>query len=579
MEERLAELGIKSNLLGSGEDARSALFVPLVVGGEATGRISLQNLDHEHAFTEADVRLLTTIAGSLSVALENARLFEETRQRNAELALINEVQRGLAQNLEMQGMYDLVGDRLQEIFDAQVVDIAIVDRSSELIHFPYTIERGVRFPDEPMQIIGFRKHVLDTREPLVLSGDVSEKAKEFGQPVAIQGEPARSGVMVPLVVGGTANGVISLQNLDREGAFSDGDVRLLTTLAGSLSVALENARLFEETRQRNAELALINAVQRGLAENLETQAMYDLVGDRLLDIFDAQVVDIGILDRDAEAIHFPYAIERGVRFPDQPIAVVGFRKQAMDTRTTVVVNEDVPRRAIAVGQPRAIQGEEPKSEVFAPLVVGGRATGVVSLQNLDREHAFDESDVRLLTTLAGSLSVALENARLFEETRQRAAELAIVNDVGQALAEQLELDVLIERLGDQLREAFDADIVYVALHDRRRPDRVRVPQRGRRAGAPGAAPVRRRAHLGDHREPRAAAAEPRGGVPGVRRRDGRVARPFVPGRADHGRLPGDRRDQRAEQGPRRALRGDRDPAALDDRRERGRRDPERPTLP
>ena len=95
------------------------LFVPLIVGGEATGRISLQNLDHEHAFSEADVRLLTTIAGSLSVALENARLFEETRQRNAELALINDVQRGLAENLEMQAMYDLVGDRLHEIFDAQ----------------------------------------------------------------------------------------------------------------------------------------------------------------------------------------------------------------------------------------------------------------------------------------------------------------------------------------------------------------------------------------------------------------------------------------------------------------------------
>ncbi len=96
------------------------IFVPLIVGGEATGRISLQNLDREHAFSESDVRLLATLAGSLSVALENARLFEETRQRNAELALINDVQRGLAENLEMQAMYDLVGDRLQEIFDAQV---------------------------------------------------------------------------------------------------------------------------------------------------------------------------------------------------------------------------------------------------------------------------------------------------------------------------------------------------------------------------------------------------------------------------------------------------------------------------
>ena len=65
---------------------------------------------------------------------------------------------------------------------------------------------------------------------------------------------------------------------------------------------------------------------------------------------------------------------------------------------------------------------------------------MISLHNLDREHAFSEADVHLLTTLSGTLSVGLENARLFEETGQRAAELAIVNNVGQALAEQLELD-------------------------------------------------------------------------------------------------------------------------------------------
>ena len=85
--------------------------------------ISLQNIDREHAFSEADERLLTTLAGSLSVALENARLFDETRQRNAELALINSVQRGLAEKLDLQAIYDLVGDKIQEIFDAQVVDI------------------------------------------------------------------------------------------------------------------------------------------------------------------------------------------------------------------------------------------------------------------------------------------------------------------------------------------------------------------------------------------------------------------------------------------------------------------------
>ena len=114
----------------SGEPAKSALFVPLVVGGRATGVISLQNLDRTHAFSESDQQLLETLAGSLSVALENARLVHETRQRNAELALINSVQESIAGELDQQAIYDLVGEKLREIFDAQVVDIAVHDETA-----------------------------------------------------------------------------------------------------------------------------------------------------------------------------------------------------------------------------------------------------------------------------------------------------------------------------------------------------------------------------------------------------------------------------------------------------------------
>jgi GAF domain-containing protein/CheY-like chemotaxis protein/HPt (histidine-containing phosphotransfer) domain-containing protein len=464
--ERADELG-DAQLMGSGEDALSGVYVPLMVGRDAIGRITLQNMDREHAFSEADVRLLTTIAGSLSVALENARLFEETRQRNAELALINDVQRSLAENLEMHAMYELVGDRLQEIFDAQVVDIGVLDRESGKLRFPYSIERGVRYPDEEIDVGGLGGYVMETRQPLLINERATERSVELvgGVPLVGSEEPAKSVLFVPLIVGGEATGRISLQNLDHEHAFSEGDVRLLMTLTGSLSVALENARLFEETRQRNAELALINDVQRGLAENLEMQAMYDLVGERIGEIFDAQTVDIGVVDEDAGSIWFPYSIERGERLIDHPIEIMGFRKIALETRAPVVINEDMERRCIEAGNPFAIAGEPSKSSLFVPLLIGNRGTGVISLHNLDREHAFGEADVRLLTTIAGSLNVALENARLFEETRQRAAELAIVNNVGQALAEQLELEALIERLGDQLQEVFNADLVYVALHD------------------------------------------------------------------------------------------------------------------
>ena len=151
----------------------------------------------QHAYSDSDDALLSTIASSMGVALENARLFGETKrlltetdERAAELAIINEVQRGLAERLDMQAMYDVVGDKLQEIFDAQVVDIGVVDRDASQIRFWYTIERGVRFPDEPMAIEGPRARVLETREPLVINERANEQVLAMGQssPV-LQGNP------------------------------------------------------------------------------------------------------------------------------------------------------------------------------------------------------------------------------------------------------------------------------------------------------------------------------------------------------------------------------------------------------
>jgi PAS domain S-box-containing protein len=454
------------NPLLSGEMPKSVLYVPLVTGGKATGVISLQNIDREHAFTDSDQQLLETLAGSLSVALDNARLVHETRQRNAELALINSVQAAIAGELDPQAIYDLVGDKIRDVFDAQVVDIAVYDESAGLLRFPYTIERGERLEEEPIELMGFRKHVMETREPLMVEETTPEVLERYGNPAVLGvGEPAKTGLFVPLVTGGKATGVISLQNVDRTHAFSHSDQQLLMTLAGSLSVALENARLVHETRQRNAELALINSVQTAIAGELDPQAIYDLVGDKIREVFDAQVVFISIYDEIADVLDSRYVIERGVRQHLDPLPVTGFRKHVMETGEPLMINENVEEAAERYGNPLVLAGDMPKSDLFVPLVVAGRATGVISLQNVDREHAFTESDQRLLVTLAGSVSVALENARLVHETRQRVSELGTVNSVGQALSSQLDLAALIELVGEQVRGTFDADIAYVALHD------------------------------------------------------------------------------------------------------------------
>ncbi|MBA3844912.1 MAG: GAF domain-containing protein, partial [Actinobacteria bacterium] len=424
-------------LVGIATEESTWLGVPLRAEGRVLGVVTVQSYTRDVTYTEDDKELLAFVGQHIGVALSRARAIEETRQRNAELALINSVQEALAGELELQAIYDVVGDKIQEVFDAQVVDIGMYELSSGLISFPYAIERGVRFPDEPIQLIGFRKHVMETRESLLIDEDVIEAGELYGNPV-LAGEMAKSVLYVPLVAEGRATGVISLQNINREHAFSESDRQLLSTLAGSLSVALENARLVHETRQQNAELALINGVQAAVAGELDPQTIYEVVGDRIGEVYDAQAVSISTYDEATGLLEFPYLVERGERFAIDPIPVLGFRKHVLETGEPLLVNEDVAAAAERYGNPTAIAGEAPKSVLFVPLFTAARPSGVISLQNVDREGVFRESDQRLLVTLAGSISAALENARLVQETQQRNAELALINSVQESIAGELD---------------------------------------------------------------------------------------------------------------------------------------------
>src|SRR5262249_52782965 len=399
----------------SGKQPKSVAFVPLVTGPKVTGVISLQNIDREHAFTDSDVQLLETLARGLSVALENARLVHETRQRNAELALINSVQEAIAGELDPEAIYDLVGDKLQEVFDAQVVSISILDEATGSLQFPYVIERGERFQLDPISLIGFRKHVIETREPLLINEDMSAAAEQYGNPLVLSGEPVKSCIFVPLVSAGKANGVVSLQNLDREFAFSESDLNLLLTLSGSLSVALENARLVQATRQRVAELGTVNSVGAALATQLELDALIELVGGRARETSDADIAYVAPHNGDAGRIDFVYYYESGERRPEPPLRYgEGLTSQILVAREPLLFNreEDSEGRG-AVGTPS-------KSYLGVPIVAGDQAIGVISVQSIREEGRFAEPDARLLATIASNVGVAIENARLFAEIeRQR----------------------------------------------------------------------------------------------------------------------------------------------------------------
>ncbi|HET7117040.1 MAG TPA: GAF domain-containing protein, partial [Hanamia sp.] len=394
---------------------KSAVFVPLITGDKVKRYVSLQNVDKENAFSDSDIRLLETLANSMSVALENARLFDETarllketEQRNAEFAIITSVQEGLASKLDIQAIYDLVGNKVQSIFDAQVVDIVTYNSGDDLIYPRYVIERGVRFYEDPRPLIGLRKHVVETGQPFLINKDNEKISAQYGNPLVVMGEVPKSVLFVPMIVGREVKGIISLQNLDHEDAFSDSDLRLLQTLSNSMSVALENARLFDETsrllketEQRTSELAVINSVQEGLVAQMDIQSIYDLVGEKIRNIFSAQIIDIVTYNKKKNLIEDRYAFEKGDRTLLGAREPLGFRKHVIETRQVFVVNEDMDRKSKEYDSYVTI-GEQPKSAVFVPMITGGEVTGVISLQNLDHENAFSDSSINLLTTLANS---------------------------------------------------------------------------------------------------------------------------------------------------------------------------------
>ena len=107
------------------------------------------------------------------------------------------------------------------------------------------IEKGERFYPGPRPLGKLRLHLIQSRKKVVINTK-QEGYAWFGTEVVGGTEPIKSGVFVPLIIGDKITSYVSLQNIDREYAFSDSHIRLLETLSNSMSVALENARLFDE---------------------------------------------------------------------------------------------------------------------------------------------------------------------------------------------------------------------------------------------------------------------------------------------------------------------------------------------
>lgn len=414
----------------------------------------------------------------------------ELRHRLEELAVINNVQEGLVRELDIEAIYNLVGEKIREIFNAQVIDIVTYDEKTGLITDKYSYENGDQSLIPPRPITGFRKHVVETRQPMNIATDAERLSEQYGN-VIVMGDPPKSALFVPMIAGEKVIGVISLQDTQKENAFSDSDQRLLGTLSNSMSVALQNARLFDETRRLLAEtetgkqnVELLSEIGKKITASLDFETIFYKLYEHINRLADATVFGVGLYNPDKQEIDYRFAIEKGKRYAPYTRSTLDKNQLpvwCIENRQPVFIN-DMSReysRYIASYEHKnylledGSRAEEPESVIYLPLIAKNTVLGIISVQSFQK-NAYTSYHLNLMQNLATYTSIALDNASAYrqlnereQEIAQRVAEISTVNNISQALAGQIELEQLIILVGEQLRQLFNANIVYLALLDKK----------------------------------------------------------------------------------------------------------------
>ena len=255
----------------------------------------------------------------------------------------------------------------------------------------------------------------------------------------------RSCLVAPLIAQRQLMGFLYADIEGVFGRFREADRDLLSMLAAQAAVALANIRAGEgleakvaertaQLEQRAGELAVINSIQQGMAANLNFQAIVEVVGDRLRELFSSDDIAITLLDDATQMLHSVYAVERGQRLQIPPFPVASQAHIVAELRSgqPVLVRD---RAAAAAYELRTLPGTVPsRSSVFVPVKVGDKMRLAIRLVSLEREDAFDAATVRMLGTVATSMGLALQNARLMAETKEALARQTATAEVLQTIS-------------------------------------------------------------------------------------------------------------------------------------------------
>ena len=470
-------------------DTRSELALPLVSRGRAIGALTIQSTAGE-AFSQQNVAALQTMADQLANAVDNARLFQERERRIDELATVTEIGQAVASTLDLDTLFETVHHGVSRLFDARSFYIATYEQGSDEWLSAFRLERGQRQPQARRPIQGsLTGHVIRTRQPLVFGTHQQYTDFLHAHDLTVIGEPTVSWLAVPLIAADRCVGAICIQNYDRERLYRDRDLAVFTTIAGQVASALENARLFQAMQQRTIEFQALYDVALSLGTQIDRQDLLRLIVEQAVALLDAEAGGFYLYDPGPGDLVFSVATGYFTDFIGTHLLPgEGLAGQVFHTRQPRTVS-DYHTWASRAG----IYDQEARLHNLLAVPLTGRA-GVLGVLDIaaGQHRTFTPQHIRLAELFAAQAAVALENLQLVDDSRRRAAELAVLNDMGRALSRALTAGAVVDSIHHYVAQLMDATNFYVALYDPEKDeisfplyidgDQVRRTVAGRRSG-------------------------------------------------------------------------------------------------
>ncbi len=425
---------------------RDMFFVPLMNSqSDVIGLMSMDQPRNGKAPTNRLAEVVEIFAAQVALAIENSQLVDNLRQQVNTLRLFNELSRSITTKLDLPLVLNTVVQSVTNLLSYDYATISLQDRSGQwfrpMASSGYSLEilEGRSF-EKGRGLVG---SVIKTGMPLVMEDTQSDPRYEPG-PIAIG-----SSVLVPLTVEGRTVGVLSADR-KKQGDFSPTEVATLTALADQVSVAVENARLFDEVSRFSEEMEQrVNERTQELAEALQdlqqqkhrTEVLYQIVSELVssLDIdrvlsqalsllqktLKASRSAVLLLDNTTGKLFYRAAIGHTEPIPpggrpapfQRNDGIVG---QILNEKKTVIISDlREDERWKAVGP----VAEDMRSVLGVPILgSSSEALGIIFLQS-PLVNIFDEQETRLVEAAAAQLGNALNNADLYRLIREQAERL------------------------------------------------------------------------------------------------------------------------------------------------------------